>query len=56
MSDDEPKIMKEAFKEAIKEWIEDQVKILGWWGVKMIAGLGLFALVWIILMSNGWHK
>lgn len=46
--------MKQAAKEAIKEWLDEQVNKLGWWSIKTLAGLGLIALIYFILIMNGW--
>jgi hypothetical protein len=46
--------LKQAFKEAIKEWLDGQAEKVGYWSMKMILYLGLVALAYFILQLNGW--
>jgi len=48
--------VKEAAKEALKEWLDDKLKQFGIWSLKGIGAAGLAALAWFILTTEGWHK
>jgi len=47
---------KQALKDALKEWLDERVADVGWWSVRTLTLLGLGALVYFILQTNGWHK
>lgn len=47
---------KEIVKEAIQEWLDKQFATLGKWTLRGICSMGLGALAYWILTSNGWHK
>jgi hypothetical protein len=47
-------LMKAAVKEGIKEWLDEKFTQLGKWSLTSIALLGLAALLYFILWSNGW--
>lgn len=51
MSDDP---VKEALKEALREWLDEKFAAFGRWSFYTLASLGLFALVYFILYMNGW--
>lgn len=46
--------LKNAAKEAIKEWLDDQYREFGRWSVRVIAGAAICALLYFILKTNGW--
>ena len=48
--------MKDAAKEAIKEFLDEKFSAFGKWSAASIACLGLAAFVYFILWANGWHK
>ena len=48
--------IKEALKEAIKEWMDDKVLQFGKWSIVTLACSGIFALAYFILSVNGFHK
>jgi hypothetical protein len=48
--------IKAALKEAIKEWMDEKVLLLGKWSLRTIASAAVFALAYFILTMNGWHK
>jgi len=47
---------KEVLKIALKEWLDDKILEFGKFSLKTIAVLALGALVYFILVFNGWHK
>lgn len=47
-------ITKAAVKEAIKEWLDEQFVKVGKWTVHGIVAMSLAALVYFILLHNGW--
>lgn len=49
-----PQETKAAVKEAIKEWLDDQLATFGKWSAITLAGLALAALIYFILSMNGW--
>lgn len=49
-------VTKEAVKEALKEWLDEQFARVGRWTVYGIVAAGLVALVYFILMHNGWRQ
>jgi hypothetical protein len=49
-------VLKEATKEAIQEWLDKQFSTLGRWTLGGITSMGLAALTYWFLTSNGWHK
>lgn len=51
-----PDDMKQAVKEALREWLDDQFARFGKWSAGAVAAMGLAALVYFILTMNGWHK
>lgn len=53
MSQDE---MKEAVKEAAKEWLNEQYAILGKWTLRAVLSAGVVALMYFILMMSGWSR
>jgi len=48
--------MKEAVKEALGEWLDKKFEQFGKWSAGAFAAMGLAALVYFILLMNGWHK
>ncbi len=46
--------MKEAMKQAIKEWMDEKFATLGKWTFSSIAVLAVSALVFFILNLYGW--
>ncbi len=45
---------KEAVKEALKEWLDDKFLLVGKWTVNGVLAAGLVALVYAILIHQGW--
>lgn len=52
--EDQKALVKEAFKEGLKEWLSDQFAAFGWWSLKGIAAVGFSVLVYLWLASHGW--
>ena len=52
----EPQDMKAAFKEAIKEWMDEQAAKLGWRVLHWVTISAVFAVAYFILVMNGWRK
>ncbi len=55
MTVDDEKI-KEAAKEAIREFLDEKFAAFGKWSLASIAALVLAGVVYFILLVNGWHK
>lgn len=48
--------MKAALKQAIKEWLDEKFAEFGRWSMGAVLAAGLAALVYFILVMNGWQK
>lgn len=48
--------MKQAVKEALKEWLNDKFTTFGKWSMTSLAAIALAALVYFILRMNGWQQ
>lgn len=53
-TDEQRDDIKQAMKEAIREWLDDQFATFGRWSILSLAALGLAALAWFILAHSGW--
>ena len=49
------KQIKEAMKEALKEWIEDKYTQFGKFSFWTLGALFLAGIVYFILRTHGWH-
>lgn len=49
-------LLKEAFKEAAKEWLDDQFALFGKWSLAAVGSVALAALGYFILWAGGFHK
>lgn len=49
------KFIKDAMKEAFKEYLDEKTRQFGKWSLRTIAILALAALVYFILSMNGWQ-
>lgn len=49
-------LIKQAMKEAIKEWLEDQFATFGKWSMVGLASMGMAGIVYLFMISQGWHK
>lgn len=48
--------VKAALKEGLREWLDEQFAELGKWTMRGLAAMLLAGLVWLFLISSGWHK
>lgn len=48
--------LKIIVKSAIKEWLDEQALKFGKWSLRWLALAALGALVYFILLAQGWHK
>lgn len=46
--------MKNAVKEALKEWLDEKFTAFGKWAAVSVAAMALAALVYFILAMHGW--
>jgi hypothetical protein len=53
--DDEKELIKAAFKEAAREWLDNKFAEFGKWSAMAIAAAALVALIYFILKLNGWN-
>lgn len=53
--DERKKFIKEAMKEAFKEYVDEKVRQFGKWSLRTIAVAVLAALLYFILSINGWQ-
>ncbi len=49
-------VAKDAAKDAIKEFLDEKFAAFGKWSMASIGAMCLAALVYFILLMNGWHK
>lgn len=54
--DERKRLMKEAIKEGIKEWLDEVYKKFGRWTLQTVGALALAALIYFMLKMNGWTK
>lgn len=47
---------KEVVKEAIKEWIDTQVKSFGWFAIKTLLGLAVVGILYLAFIGTGHFK
>jgi hypothetical protein len=48
--------LKDAFKEAVKEWLDDMFAAFGRWSLMGIGAAAVAGLGYFLLTVNGWHK
>lgn len=48
--------IKQLFKEAFKEWLDEKFLQFGKWSFRTISLLVFSAVVYFVLQMNGWHK
>jgi len=47
---------KEAAKEALKEWLDEKYLAFGKWSFHGLLAMTLAGLVYLFMVSNGWHR
>ncbi len=56
LNDEDAAEQKRLFKEALSEWLDKKFAEFGYYSVRTI-GVATFGVVlWLWLVSNGWHK
>ncbi len=53
--DDRKKFIKDAMKEAFKEYLEEKTSQFGKWSLRTIFAAVMVALVYFMLAINGWQ-
>lgn len=48
--------VKAAFKEGLKEWLDEKFADFGKWSLGGLAAMALAALTYFGLIASGWHK
>lgn len=56
MSELRTKEVEEAVKKALREWLDEKYSQFGKWTLHGLAAAGLGGLVWLFMVSSGWHK
>lgn len=46
--------IKEALKEGLREWLDDQFAEFGKWTMRAVVAAFLAGIVWLALVSSGW--
>lgn len=54
--EEQKKLLKEAYKEASREWMQELSAAFGRWALLTIAGGAVAAIGYAMLMLNGWHR
>lgn len=49
-------MMKEAWREAMKEWLDEKYTQVGRWSVRIILTAIGGIVLYFVLTINGWHK
>lgn len=52
----DPNIQKQAVKEALREWLDDQFASFGKWTFTGLLAAAFVGLVYLALTGAGWHK
>lgn len=56
MAELQPKEVEEAVKKALREWLDEKYSQFGKWTLHGLIAAGLGGLVWLFMVSSGWHK
>lgn len=51
---EDKELLKEAFKEAAREWLDDVYRAFGKWSLRAAGAALIVALLYFILTMNGW--
>lgn len=49
-------VQKQAVKEGIKEWLDEQFAAFGKWSFVTLLSIAFAGLVYLALLGAGWHK
>lgn len=49
------RFLKDAFKEAIKEYLDEKTQVFGKWSLRSLGVAVIVALLYFVLSVNGWH-
>lgn len=52
----DPELQKQAVKEAIREWLNDQFAAFGKWTFYGLMSAAFVGIVYLALTGAGWHK
>lgn len=52
---DDKELIKAAFKEASREFLDDAYRAAGRWSLRALFAAIMVALIYFILAANGWH-
>ena len=55
-SDLSPEEQKQLFREALREWLDDQFSAFGKWTAAGILAAGFAGAVWLTMIGMGWHR
>ena len=53
--EEQKQLVKEAFKEASKEWLQEIYQSFGKWSLRALGAALLVALLFFLLTMNGWQ-
>jgi hypothetical protein len=51
---EEKQLIREALKEGMRSWLDDQFAILGRWTLRGMGAMGFFLLIYFWLSAHGW--
>ncbi|UOF83103.1 fmrfamide related peptide family [Caudoviricetes sp.] len=54
--DDDKEVIKSALKDGIKEWMDEKFMRFGKWTVGALAAAIFSAMIYFMLLSQGWYK
>ena len=49
-------VLKEAVKEAIREWLDEKYRDFGRWSAHGLMAMALAGVVYLALIESGWKK
>jgi hypothetical protein len=52
----DPEVQKQAVKEALREWLNDQFAAFGRWTFYGLLSAAFAGIVYLALVGAGWHK
>lgn len=54
--DEDKDEMKQAMRDALREWLDEKYAIFGKWSLHGLLAAGLVGMVYMFMVSQGWHK